>query len=159
VTSGKLSTTTSSFDVIPATVSVIGKVFLDLNAAGSFVPRVPGMAGRVVFIDLHGDGVLHPDDPQAVTDASGNYAIPGVAPGSYTLRVKIYPNDDPTGSNDGHLSLAVASGSDITWANFGLQPGSTVVRRTPSPIPFAGGSTAFEAVVESLCRRFPRPGK
>ena len=144
--------TSSAFAATPETASILGTVFLDLDSTGTMVPRDPGMADRVVFIDIHGDGILRPDDPQAITDASGGYTIPGVAPGTYTLLVKVYPNDDPTGPGVGKLSVAVAAGVDAVRVNFGLQPGSSVVTRTPTPTPFDSETTPLDSVIESLYR-------
>ena len=93
-----------------------------------------------MFVDLHNDGILHPDDPSAVTDASGHYVITGVNPGA-TLRVVTYPGDNPT------TPAAVVINSNSSTANFGLLPESTVLPTVPSPAPFAGGGNA---VVEGL---------
>jgi uncharacterized repeat protein (TIGR01451 family) len=143
-------TVTSSVLVGVSTVS--GTVFLDLNATGTIAARDPGMAGRVVYVDLHADGTLHADDPQAITNAMGQYTINGLLAGKYTLRVKTFPNDDPTGPNGNQLALTTTGGQNATGANFGLQPGSTIVPRTPTPTPFLGGTTTQSAVIESLYR-------
>ena len=87
--------------------------------------HAPGLANRTVFVDLHNDGVQHSDDPSAVTDASGHYVITGVNPG--TLRVLTYPGDNPT------TPTAVATNSNSSTANFGLQPESTVLPTVPQP--------------------------
>jgi uncharacterized repeat protein (TIGR01451 family) len=143
---------TVTTNVLNPLSSISGTVFLDLNATGTIAVRDPGMAGRVVFVDLHGDGILHNDDPQAVTDASGNYTISGLIAGQDVLRVKTFPNDDPTGPNGNHVTLNVTVGQNVTGANFGLQPGSTIVPRTPTPTPFLGGTTTQGAVIESMYR-------
>jgi uncharacterized repeat protein (TIGR01451 family) len=132
--------------------SISGTVFLDLNATGTIAGGDPGMAGRIVYVDIHGDGTLHADDPQAITDASGNYTIGGLVAGQYVLRVKVFPNDDPTGPNGSQVTLNTTVGQNATGANFGLQPGSTIVPRTPTPIPFLGGTTTQGAVIESIYR-------
>jgi uncharacterized repeat protein (TIGR01451 family) len=143
---------TVTTNVVNPLSSISGTVFLDLNATGTIAVRDPGMAGRVVFVYLHGDGILHNDDPQAVTDASGNYTIGGLIAGQDVLRVKTFPNDDPTGPNGNHVTLNVTVGQNVNGANFGLQPGSTIVPRTPTPTPFLGGTTTQGAVIASMYR-------
>jgi streptogramin lyase len=49
------------------------------------------LAGQTVFIDLFGTGTPAPGDPSAVTDASGNYEITGIVPGTFTVRVVTFP--------------------------------------------------------------------
>jgi uncharacterized repeat protein (TIGR01451 family) len=143
---------TVATNVLNAAPSVSGTVFLDLNATGTIAAGDPGLAGRIVYVDLHGDATLHPDDPQAVTDAAGHFTIAGLVPNLYTFRLKTYANDDPTRLHGDQIALNLLNGQDVTTANFGLQPGSTVVPRTPTPTPFAGGTTTQGAVIESMYR-------
>jgi hypothetical protein len=71
---------------------ISGVVFNDLNQTGTRDPGDPGLAGWIIFIDLHGDGQLHEDDPIAVTDASGGYSFSGLDPGTYTV-YEVVPSD------------------------------------------------------------------
>jgi uncharacterized repeat protein (TIGR01451 family) len=151
---------TVATNVLNAAPSVSGTVFLDLNATGTIAAGDPGLAGRIVYVDLHGDATLHPDDPQAVTDAAGHFTIAGLVPNLYIFRLKTYPNDDPTRLHGDQIALNLLNGLDVTTANFGLQPGSTVVPRTPTAIPFAGGTTTQGAVIESMyCTILGRQGE
>jgi hypothetical protein len=71
---------------------ISGVVFNDLNQTGKLEPGNTGLAGWIIFIDLHGDGQLHEDDPIAVTDASGGYSFSGLDPGTYTV-YEVVPSD------------------------------------------------------------------
>ena len=54
-----------------------GKVYLDRNASGSPDPGEPGMANRVVFVDLNHDGIYQEGEPIATTDVDGNFLLSG----------------------------------------------------------------------------------
>jgi hypothetical protein len=85
---GDATTTTTLLDFgnLPLTPgSLSGTVFNDLDGSGSRDPGEPGLAGWTVFIDQHGDGQLHDDDPQTVTDALGRYSFSNLAPGTYSI--------------------------------------------------------------------------
>jgi len=68
----------------PGLIALSGRVYVDLDANGRAGPGEPGVPGRTVYLDLHRDSVPHPDDPSAVTDASGAYTVKGLAAGTYT---------------------------------------------------------------------------
>jgi hypothetical protein len=57
---------------------ISGVVFFDRNKNGVREAGEEGLAGRQVFIDLHGDGQLHADDPVTVTDEQGRYLFRGL---------------------------------------------------------------------------------
>jgi hypothetical protein len=143
---------TMDSNAISRPLTISGTVFLDLNASGVNSPNDPGLVDRVVYVDLHGDGTLHADDPQAVTDAAGHYRIGGLTAGQYVLRVKTFSNDNPTGPSGSQLALNLTTGQVLIDTSFGLQPGSTIVPRTTTPTPFLGGTTTQEAIIESLYR-------
>jgi hypothetical protein len=86
----------------PFVQQISGVVYDDLNGDSTRDPNDPGLAGWTVFVDLYGDGLLHADDPQTVTDASGGYALGGLDPGTYTI-VEVL--------QDGWAQSAPASGS------------------------------------------------
>ena len=74
------------FGNIPVPSTISGTFFNDLNDNGKRDTGEPGLAGVTVFLDLHNDGILHPDDPTAVTDGNGNYAFVVPATGVYHVR-------------------------------------------------------------------------
>lgn len=73
------------FSVI-APGSISGSIFNDVNYNGAADPGETGLAGWTVFIDANGNGSLDPGELTAITDANGNYSLPGLAPGTYSVR-------------------------------------------------------------------------
>ncbi|MEM7312096.1 MAG: putative Ig domain-containing protein, partial [Planctomycetota bacterium] len=78
------------------------------------------------YADLNGDGVRGEDDPMAMSDRDGNYAISGLAAGDYTIRAELPAGwADAAGPDGLAVSLAVdevSSGNDFT-----LRPTNTSV--------------------------------
>ncbi len=62
-----------------------GTVFNDLDGNGVLDPGEPGLAGRMVYVDLDGSGQYKTTDPSAITDANGNYTINGLTPGGAVI--------------------------------------------------------------------------
>jgi protocatechuate 3,4-dioxygenase beta subunit len=69
-----------------APVSFSGSVYRDSDGDGTRDVGEDGLAGRTVFVDLNSDGDLDAGEPQATTDADGNWSIDGLEPGDYVLR-------------------------------------------------------------------------
>jgi PKD repeat protein len=83
-----MSATGNDFGVgLPASVS--GNVFYDANADGRKDNGERGLAGWTVFLDANGNGVLDPGEVSVLTDARGNYTLKGLAPGTYTVRLRV----------------------------------------------------------------------
>jgi hypothetical protein len=104
--------------------SITGVVFLDYNADGVRSPGEPALAGRTVYLDLNGNGALDPGEPTATTAADGSYALPNLAPGTYTVReVHPFPNELDTGSRGGAYTAVVTTGStEIDLGNLSYSP-------------------------------------
>jgi len=67
-----------------------GVVYRDFNDNGRFDTGADEPFGGVpVYLDLDNDGTPDAGEPQAVTDATGNYAFPLLDPGTYVLRTVI----------------------------------------------------------------------
>lgn len=65
--------------------SITGTVFTDTNDNATQDTGEAGVAGRIVFINKDGSGVPDSTNPQATTDANGNFGFPGLAAGAYTV--------------------------------------------------------------------------
>lgn len=104
-------------EVPQATVS--GTVFNDANHNGIQDAGEHGLAGRTVWADINGNGVLDPDDVSAVTDASGNYTILNVPPGTYNVHMTNPAGSSSTSPASGQFSETLVSGQNITNVNFG----------------------------------------
>jgi protocatechuate 3,4-dioxygenase beta subunit len=100
-------------------VALTGTLFDDTNGDGTRQDGEPGLAGWTVYADINNTGVLDPNDPQAVTDAEGQYTLAGLNPGTYLLRVVPQGGWAPTSSADGSVSVtfddtaATVTGPDI----------------------------------------------
>jgi hypothetical protein len=125
--------------LLPFTISfgtISGTVFLDSNANGTFDTGEQPMGGRTVFLDIHGTGILQPDDPQTVTGANGSFAMT-IPSGTYKLLTITYPGDSVT---TGSASITLNPGGNLTSENIGLLQGSNLTPVTPSPAPFGPGT-------------------
>jgi protocatechuate 3,4-dioxygenase beta subunit len=101
-------------------VSVSGNVYNDLNGNGQQDSGEPGLANWVVDVNGPGNSVV----ASATTDANGNYTIPGVGPGSYTLAEVLQSGwtiTQPT--NPSFYSVTTSSGVNAVGRIFGnVQP-------------------------------------
>ena len=103
----------------PALVS--GAVFNDVNANGKQDAGEKGLANVRVYVDLNKDGKFESNERNALTNASGNWSIAGLAPGSYVIRVVQPQGYKPTVPAKGSFSLTLSSGQTVTGKLFGEQ--------------------------------------
>ncbi len=118
--------------VVPADQSAIQGSAVQANPpAGTRV----ALAGRTVFVDLKGDGMLDPGDPSAVTDANGDYQITGLAIGSYKVRVVGYPGDFTS-----PVSVTTAGGGISAEIDPTVQPSTAVLPLALPSDPFGASN-------------------
>jgi protocatechuate 3,4-dioxygenase beta subunit len=68
--------------------SISGSVFEDADAdGGARAAGEAGLAGRVVYIDANANSTKDAGEASATTNASGDYTLGGVNPGTYSLRL------------------------------------------------------------------------
>jgi hypothetical protein len=112
----------------PFSQGISGLVYNDVNATGSRDPGDPALAGWTVYLDLHGDGQLHSDDPQTVTGPSGGYAFTNLDPGTYTVREVLKDGWAQTAPDSGAYSVTIVDNTTtVTGQDFGntlLNPSS-----------------------------------
>jgi len=68
------------------TNTIAGVAFNDLNGNGKMDAGDPGISSRTIYIDLNNSGTLQSNDPTATTDANGNFTLPDLPDGTYTIR-------------------------------------------------------------------------
>jgi len=104
-------------EVAQATAS--GTVFNDANHNGIQDAGERGIAGRTVWVDLNNNGVFDNDDVSATTDASGNYVILNVPPGTFNVHLSGVAGGTTTSPASGQFSETFTSGQNIGTVNFG----------------------------------------
>ena len=112
--------------------TISGTVFRDANVNGTLNTGETGIAGRTVFIDKAGTGLVAAGDPQAVTDNSGHYSFTGIGPGTYVVREVV--TVDVTETSPDSVAVTMMSGL-LSTVNFGLTYKGPTFSAT-------GGSTA-----------------
>lgn len=97
-----------------------GQVYSDVDASGTRDAGDGPLQLWQLFLD-DGDNVFEPGEPQAFTDASGNYAFTGLAPGAYRVvaeqRVGFVQSAPPSGFHNATIVLA----ETINGLDFGFQ--------------------------------------
>ena len=124
--------------LLPFSISfgmISGTVFLDSNANGILDTGEQPLSGRTVFLDIHGTGILQPDDPQTVTGANGSFAMT-IPSGTYKLLSITYPGDSVTTGS----SITLQPGRGLPSENIGLLEGSNLTPVVPSAAPFGPGT-------------------
>jgi subtilisin family serine protease/subtilisin-like proprotein convertase family protein len=74
-----------------------GKIYLDTDGDGTQDSGETGVAGLSVYADLNRNCVIGLGEPTAVTDASGNFTIRNLSPGSYSVKLVSTPGYMGTG--------------------------------------------------------------
>jgi protocatechuate 3,4-dioxygenase beta subunit len=112
----------------PFARGISGLVFNDVNGDGTRDRTEPVLAGWTVYLDLHGDGQLHDDDPQTVTGPSGGYSFSGLDPGTYTVREAPQDGWFQTAPDGGAYTVTIVDDTTtVSGLNFGnglLNPSS-----------------------------------
>ncbi len=141
---GVLSTFTVNLNGASAlstgTASISGVVFNDANGDGLLDNRENTLNGVTIFIDLAGTGTLAASDPQTTTDVNGNYSLPSLVAGTYTV-LEIAPagfgvTSPSTGSN-----IVSVTTSAVTAVNFANQPGIGVTSGKAGTTKTTSGTT------------------
>jgi probable HAF family extracellular repeat protein len=97
---------------------ISGTVFVDRNGNGKRAPADPGRANQIVYLDLSNSGVLEPNDPTVLTDATGAFAFT-VHPGTYVVRLQSFSNLIITAPIGGAYSVTVGEGATNSRGLFG----------------------------------------
>ncbi len=105
---------------VPASATISGTVFDDSNGNGTLDAGEVGVANFAVYIDVQHNGVYDAGiDPISYTNAGGQWSIPGLNPGTYTV-IQTPPggwNRTLPGGNS--YSVTVGSNQTVGSKNFG----------------------------------------
>ena len=104
-------------EAVPAKIT--GTVFLDYNSNGRLDAGEAGIAGRTVFLNEDKSGTADAGNPQTATDANGNFAFSGIAPGSYNVMEVLPANVTLTTPAQ---TVTVTAGHPTSGVNFGERP-------------------------------------
>jgi protocatechuate 3,4-dioxygenase beta subunit len=99
-------------EALPATLS--GDVFVDVSGSGTLVSGDPGLAGWTVEAVNRSNQVA----ATATTNAQGDYALTGVAPGPFTIQEVLKSGYVQTTSPSTY-SLTISQGQTVANLNFG----------------------------------------
>jgi subtilisin-like proprotein convertase family protein len=117
--------------------AVYGQVINDLDGDGVRDPGETGMGNWRVFDDRDGNGVLTGLEVNSLSDASGNFVLPGLAAGATTIRMVPQAGFRTTLSASG-IPVAVVTGATSFNRDFGavadsIAPTADVFDVTPDP--------------------------
>jgi uncharacterized repeat protein (TIGR01451 family) len=120
---------------------ISGLIFLDRNGNGVREAGETGIAGMTVFIDMHGDGRFHPDDPYTVTNEQGEYVFRNlplnrtyqVRPTRQQYLAQTYPQKDA--AQIVQLSDDHPTQTDVTFGTVPFKPATSPIRTVGDPMP------------------------
>lgn len=110
----------------PVYGSLSGVVFNDANSNGTRDTAESGLSGRVVYVDANYNGLLDSTERKATTNASGEYVIGELQPGSYVIRQVLTSGTQTAPASVSAATVRIAAGQRALL-NFGVG-GLTVVR-------------------------------
>ncbi|TMK63667.1 MAG: hypothetical protein E6G53_10295 [Actinobacteria bacterium] len=127
--------------------TVSGNVFEDSNRNGSHDGGETGLTGWTVFVDYNGNGEPDAGEPSAVTDSNGDYTIPGVTPGDWTVLEELQGQYVCTAPASCQQDLSVTSNGSTGGADFGdAVPGATIEGSVFNDLNADGAPRAFDPV-------------
>ena len=120
----KVATSTTAvkgelFANAPATASIAGRVFNDINGNGLVNTGEAGLAKWTVYLDANNDGKLDTGDTSVLTDASGNFTFTGLTAGTDAIRVLPKAGFAATKPTNGLLTIKLIAGQKSTGSLFG----------------------------------------
>jgi VCBS repeat-containing protein len=109
------------YNLTPATGSISGQVWEDADGNGLLNGSESGVAGRQIYVDLNNSGSFDAGEPQATTDAGGNYTLSVLNYGTLTLREALPANWIATNPASGATTFRLLNGENRTNVNFGTR--------------------------------------
>jgi Ca2+-binding RTX toxin-like protein len=108
----KLAWIDSILAILPGAGGISGTVWEDLNGDGQQTVDEAGLVGLTIYLDLDKNGQLSPNEPSAITDATGRYGFTNVAAGSYSVAQVLQPEFQQTFPSNQPVELFNADFSD-----------------------------------------------
>ncbi len=117
--------------------SIGDRVWIDLDGDGVQDGGEGGITGITVYADLNNNSVRDSGEPSDTTDSNGNYLLPGLVAGNYTVRVDpaniaaanvgYGPTYDLDGIATSHVAnVTLLSAQDRVDADFGYRVGASI---------------------------------
>ncbi|MGH7137112.1 MAG: DUF4214 domain-containing protein, partial [Pirellulales bacterium] len=149
------ATTTST-----ATATITGEVFNDVNVNGALDSSETGLAGVTVFLNVDGSGKADGTNPQATTDANGDFTLTTTATGTFAVMESITPSHGLTMTTP-TATLTLTAGQTISGADMGDVLTGTVAPISVQTPPSANSqpNTAYvDALYQLILGRAPDSG-
>lgn len=106
-----------------APAGIQGVKYNDQNRNGIRDTGEPGIPNVQIFIDTNNNGTREATEPSTLTNATGNFAFPGLVPGTYTVREIPPAGFTPTTPNPVVVTLAGINAN----ISFGNATGSSTI--------------------------------
>jgi protocatechuate 3,4-dioxygenase beta subunit len=103
----------------PASASVRGLVFNDLNGDGAWQDGEAPLGGRVIYLDANGNGQRDDGERAAETNGDGRYAFEDLAAGTYHVREVLPAGWTITRPAGGFYEVSLADGQRADERLFG----------------------------------------
>ncbi len=137
--------------------AIKGTVFLDTNGNGFRDANDPPLPFQTVLLDLNNNGIADIGEPIVITDTQGAYTFPGLAPGTFRVRVLVPAGTGAFTGPTGNMLTVTLAGLDQTGQDVAELPTTPVTplfisAGTPSP----DAATAYvKALYRTLLGREP----
>jgi hypothetical protein len=102
----------------PASGSISGVGYNDLDGNGTREAAEPGMANQTVYLDANNNAVLDPGEKSTTTDANGAYEFNNLPGGTYFVRT--VTTDTWTATGNVPYMVTVVQGQTTTGVNLGV---------------------------------------
>lgn len=114
----------------PATGSISGVKFNDLNGNGVRESTEQGLSNWTIYLDRNNNNVFDTGEPTSITSASGEYRFANLAAGAYSVREVLQTGWRQTFPTGGEHNLTLTAGQNVTARNFGNQRANASIAGT-----------------------------
>ena len=97
-----------------------GNVFLDVDGDGMWDPHEHALTGVKVFLDADRDGVHDENERSTLTGSAGNFGVPILSSGTFSLRAELPRGYKATQPGSDVSSVQIMAGKGVGGLTFGL---------------------------------------